>query len=491
MKVLVTNPPWPGAGYGSRSAVRWPHKRKDKHLEYPIYLAYVVAMLKEAGMDVKFLDGIIEELSIPEFAKEAAKILPRLIVLECSTPTINYDLQTTKALKEKIPDLFVLLIGSHPTYFHKDILQDNPAVDGICRGEFECTVRDVAVALSKRETLADIKGLSWRNGSDVVVNPDREYAPDLDEFPFPDRELVKTENYHTAQYGGKKGTFMVSSRGCPYACTFCLWPSTLVGKPFRPRTPKNVVDEMELLNERYGVDEVYFDDDTINLDMDRLKEICGLIKERNLKMKWITQCRVDFIDEELLYQMKSAGCDNIYFGVEGAQETIKIVKKGMTEEKVERAFKLCRKVGIRTQAFFILGMPGETIESMKKTVEFAKRLRPNNAQFAGAIPHPGTALYEECKKKGYLKANCWEDYAATNLIIETEDFTTADVEDMRIYAYKQFYFRPSFILETAARLKNLRELKRVARGTWSILSRVQWFQQPSNRSVRTALSTQV
>ena len=148
MKVLVTNPPWPGPGYGVRSDVRWPHKRKDKYIEYPLYLGYTVAVLKNTGMDVRFLDGIVDELSIDEFAGIAADINPDMAVIECSTPSIDYDLATARALKQRLPELFVLLVGSHPTFFHRQILEENPFVDGVCRGEFEYTVRDLAFALS-------------------------------------------------------------------------------------------------------------------------------------------------------------------------------------------------------------------------------------------------------------------------------------------------------------------------------------------------------
>ncbi len=478
MKVLVSNPPWPGEDYGARSAVRWPHKRKDKYLEYPVYLSYTVAILKSAGFEVDFLDGVIEELSISAFADKVFEKKPDLIVLECSTPSIDYDLETTREVKERMPNLFTLLVGSHPTLFHKEILENYPYVDGICRGGFDHLPVDLSHSLSSNKKLSSVDGLTWRKGSEIVVNKDRSLVEDLDTFPFPDRDTVKIDNYKSAQYGGDKGTFVVSSRGCPYGCTYCLWPNTLVGKKFRMRSPKNVVNEMEQLVEKYGVDEIYFDDDTINMDINRLIEVCKLIQERNIKVKWIAQARVDFVTEELIREMKKAGCDNIYFGVEsGSARMLKRLKKGITKEQARNAFSLAKKYKIKTQAFFLLGTPGETAESMKETIEFAIELDPDNAQFAGVVPHPGTSLYNECKEKGYLKANKWEDFAACNLIIETEDFKAADVEAMRQYAYKRFYFRPGFILKTAIRMKNSREIKRVWRGLKSVLNRI-FFYQP-------------
>ena len=213
MKVLVTNPPWPGEDYGARSAVRWPHKRKDKFLEYPIFLAYTVSVLKHSGFEVDFLDGIIEELSIEGFAEKVYHNRPDLIVMECSTPSIDYDLETSRAIKERLPNVFTLLVGSHPTVFHKEILENYPFVDGICRGEFDQLPADLAFQLSSNKDLSSVSGLSWRRKGEIVVNKDRPLIDDLDALPFPDRNIVRIENYRTAQYGGNKGTFMVSSRG--------------------------------------------------------------------------------------------------------------------------------------------------------------------------------------------------------------------------------------------------------------------------------------
>lgn len=476
MKVLVTNPPWPGEGYGARSAVRWPHRRKDKYLEYPVYLAYTVSILKNAGFKVDFLDGVIEELSVPAFADAVFNIGPDLFVMECSTPSMDYDLETARAVKERLPNTFILMIGSHPTVFHKEILESYSFVDGICRGEFDHLPADLASHLSAGKDLGSVKGLSWRRNSRIIINEDRPLTEDLDLLPFPDRDTVKVDNYRTAQYSGDRGTFMVSSRGCPYGCTYCLWPGTLVGKKVRMRSPENVVNEIQQLVDKYGVDNIYFDDDTINFDINRLIRICRLIQERKIKIKWIAQARVDRVSEDLVKEMKNSGCSIIYFGVEsGSAEMLKRIRKGINKEKAEMAFKLAKKYNIKTQAFFLLGIPGETIEKMKETVDFAIRLDPDNAQFAGVVPHPGTVLYEECKQKGYLRANKWEDFAACNLVIETEDFSVKDVEKMRQYAYKKFYFRPRFILKTMLRLKSLDEIKRVTRGLVTVINRVFFY----------------
>ncbi|TET73909.1 MAG: radical SAM protein, partial [Candidatus Aminicenantes bacterium] len=393
MKVLVTNPPWPGPGYGARSDVRWPHKRSDKFIEYPIYLAYVVAVLEKAGVEVEFIDAVVEEMSIPDFANAAAKIKPDMAVIECSTPSIEYDLSTAKGLKEKMSDVFVVLVGSHPTFFHREIMKENPQIDAICRGEFDLTVKDLAVTLSNGDKLDKVKGITYRDREGVQVNQDRPLIKNLDELPFPARHIVKGDNYRQGTFTGKNCTTVVSSRGCPYLCTYCLWPRTLYGSRFRARSAENVVAEVEQVVRDYQVDEIYFDDDSLALNRARILRICQLIKQKGIKVKWVPQCRVDSMDEEVLRAMKKAGCYYIRFGVEsGSQKMLDIMKKKTTLSQIRRAFELCRKVGIKTQAFFLFGVPGETLQTIAETIEFTKKLRPDSAQFAVVIPHPGTDL---------------------------------------------------------------------------------------------------
>jgi len=480
VKVLVTNPPWPGPGYGARSDVRWPHKRSDKFIEYPVYLAYVVAVLEKAGIEVEFIDAVVEEMSISDFADAAAKTNPDMVVIECSTPSIKYDLLTAKSLKERMSDVFTVLIGSHPTFFHREIMRDNPQVDAICKGEFDLIVRDLAVAFSNGHKLDKVKGITYRDGQGVQENEDRPLIKNVDELPFPARHIVKSEYYRQGTFTGKRCTTMVSSRGCPHRCTYCLWPKTLYGNRFRARSAENVVAEIEQVVKDFHIDEIYFDDDSLALNRARILRICQLINQKGIEVKWIPQCRVDSMDDEVVGAMKKAGCHYIRFGVEsGSQKMLDIMKKGTTLAQIERAFDLCRKVGIRTQAFFLLGIPGETSQTIRETIEFAKKLRPDSAQFAVVVPHPGTELYEICKSKGWLQYESWEDFSAGNCLIETEKLSRKDVERARIQAYREFYFRSSYIFATALRLRNLREVGSVFKSAYSIIDRMAFFKKQS------------
>jgi len=476
MKVLITNPPWPGEGFGARSDVRWPHKRSDKFIEYPIYLSYLVAIVRESGYQVSFLDAILEELSIEKFAERVKEIGPDIVVLECSTPSINFDLQSAAAIKKAFPSTRTVLIGSHPTVYHREIMAENPLVDAICRGEFDYTVRDLVRAQAEGKDWSGISGLTWRRDGEVQVNPDRPVIENLDEIPFPARDLVDSPNYRQGTFRGKHPTTVITSRGCPFHCIYCLWPSTLYGHNFRARSAENVVDELEECVNKYGVDEVYFDDDSMALDRERMLKICRLIVERGVKFEWISQCRVDSMDEEVLRAMKKAGCRYIRFGVEsGSPRMLKLMKKGITTEKAMEAFRLARKVGIRTQAFFLFGLPGETEETVRETIEFAKKIKPGSAQFAVAIPHPGTELFKTTTENGWIRYDNWEDFSSCLGMIETPEFPLEAAEQARVRAYKKFYFRPAYIIQTALSINSWSDLKSIISSAGSIFSRIGFF----------------
>ncbi len=494
MKVLVANPPWPGPGYGARSDVRWPHKRSDKYIEYPIYLSYTAAVVEEAGFDVAFVDAIMDELSIEEFAQRVRDHAPRLALVETSTPTIFFDLETAAAIKKAAPGTFVALLGSHVTYFDKEIVVENLAVDAVLRGEFEYTAADLARALQAGGDLAGVAGLTYRDaGGDVHANPDRPLFEPLDAMPFPARHIVKDDGYRAGIYSGGHPTAMVSSRGCPYRCTFCLWPDILYGHKFRARSAENVVNEIEEAVRVYGHDEIYFDDDTFTIDRQRVMDICRLILERGLEkeVEWIAQCRVDTVDREMLEAMKAANCGYILFGVEsGSPQMLKKMKKGITLDKIRHAFKLTKDVGIKTQAFFLFGMPGETQETIQESIDFAKEINASSTQFAVAIPHPGTALYEECKENGWLTSNNWADYTAEDCLIETPWLTAKEVEEARIRAYREYYYRPGFVISEALKIRRLADIKRLARGANSVRTRIGFFQQATEDPPKLAATTE-
>jgi radical SAM superfamily enzyme YgiQ (UPF0313 family) len=445
-----------------------------------------VAVIEEAGFDVSFIDAIMDELEIDEFAQRVQQLKPRLAIIETSTPSIDFDLQTAAATKELSPETFVTLIGSHVTFFDRVMIAEHPAVDAVVRGEFEYTAADLARALDNGGDLSQVNGLTYRDaGGDVRRNPDRVLFEPLDKMPFPARHNVKGDGYRAGIYSGGQPTAMISSRGCPYRCTFCLWPDVLYGHKFRARSAQNVVDEIEEAVRTFGHDEIYFDDDTFTIDRQRVMDICTLITERELEqeVEWIAQCRVDSVDREMLEAMKAANCGYILFGVEsGSPKMLKKMRKGITLDKVRAAFELTSEVGIKTQAFFLFGIPGETQETISETIEFAKEINASSTQFAVAIPHPGTALYQECRDNGWLTSENWADYTSESSLIETPWLSAKEVEEARIRAYREYYYRPRFIVGEALKVRRLADIKRLARGANSVRARIRFFGQASEEA---------
>lgn len=473
--VLVSNPPWPGEGYGVRSNSRWPHRRGDKILAYPIYLAYTAAVLEESGFRVHGIDAVQKELSIEGFAAEVKRINPGLVVLETSTPSIEHDLRTARAVKEAC-NATVLLVGPHASIYHQDILEENPAVDMIARGEFDYTVRDVTRALAGGEGLEGVLGISYRQDGGVKVNPDRPLIEDLDGLPYPARHIFLPQDYSQGWYA-ERTAMMISSRGCPSHCTYCLWPQVMYGHKFRYRSPKGVVDEMEYLAKEHGITSIDFDDDTFTMNKRRVQEICREILRRGLKVKWRCFARVNTVDRETLALMKEAGAYYIHYGVEsGDPEILERTKKNITLEGARNAIAWSKELGIKTHATFMFGLPGETSETIAKTIGLAKELDADTTQFSIAMPYPGTELFEEMKEKGYLRYKSWAEFDGCHgPVIETERFTKKDLERIVSRAYREYYLRPGMVLKKLRTIRSLGDLKLLVKGVRTVLTRILFY----------------
>jgi anaerobic magnesium-protoporphyrin IX monomethyl ester cyclase len=271
------------------------------------------------------------------------------------------------------------------------------------------------------------------------------WIKDLDSLPFPARHLLPMDKYTIL---GKKSTIgnIISSRGCPFYCTFCE-SSLLFGRMFRARSPKNVVDEMKQLINEYHPKTIEFSDDLFTLNMKRTETICDEIRRRGLDIPWACSSRVDTVSRSLLRKMKKAGCILIYYGVEsGSQRVLNLMRKHIKIEQIIKAIKWTKEVGIEILASFIIGFPGETREDMQKTIAFAKRLDVDYAQFSFATPYPGTELYQMAKEKGLLLTEDWSQYTAGKPVIAVDNSTKDDLTKLLKKAYQKFYLSPKLLL---------------------------------------------
>jgi radical SAM superfamily enzyme YgiQ (UPF0313 family) len=430
MKVLLANLPWisDGERVGLRAGSRWPHlKSKREQLPYypfPFFLAYAAAIAKAAGHEVHLKDCIAEEMGDTEFLRYMKEVKPDVVAFETSTPSINNDLAWAQKAKEQ--GATTVMVGPHVTGCPMDVLNDD-SVDYVIIYEYEYPLTDLLNALSSRQDVSNIKSLGYKRKGKGKVN-EKATIEDINAMPYPLRSALPMKKYIDPFCKHAPNAQMMSSRGCPYQCIYCLEPWVFYGaRSYRARSPKSVVDEMQHLVQEYGVKEIYFDDSSFSVDQERVLNICREIKDRNLKVYW--SCMADAkLKEETLRAMKDAGCIALKFGVESADPTIlKNIQKHINLDEVTTVVRLLKKIGIESHATYMFGLPGETKQTIKNTMDFAFKLGTDTAQFSIAIPYPGTKFYDMAKKEGWLKAKKWEDYAGQGAVIEYPELSGKEI----------------------------------------------------------------
>ena len=312
MHVLIINPPWPGKGFGTRSQNRIIKHRSDKFLQYPIFLAYSAAQLKQAGHQVSYVDSVIQELSMEETLSRVKQINPDVIFMETTTPSILADFESMKALKEATGAI-IIVGGPHATYFHKEVFEQCSAIDVVIKHEFDTKIAGV---IDNIKNLGSVEGITYRDGETIIDNKKGSVKSNLDDIPFPDRETIPWQWYLEAWYSKQPFMNFMSSRGCPYHCVFCLWPQSMYGHKQRFRSLDNVFEELNFMVKTYGVKEINIDDGTFTTNKKRVIEFCQRLRQENIKLVWTCNGRVDNIDDEMLAEMKASGCKMIRLGVE-------------------------------------------------------------------------------------------------------------------------------------------------------------------------------
>ncbi|MFA5992260.1 MAG: radical SAM protein [Candidatus Pacearchaeota archaeon] len=450
MKVLLANPPWnKGDRLGVRAGSRWSYtvKKTEKsqkipsYVPFPFYLAYATALLEKNKIDVLLIDAIAEGLSDEEFMKRVVEFKPDLFVIETSTGSIYQDLEYCREMKEQT-NAFSVLCGPHATVLNKEILGESEFVDFILLGEYEFILLNLVKAM-KGKNFSKVKGLVYRKSKKVIVNA-RAESFDINQLPWPARKFLPMKQYSDT-FGclASPSVQVITSRGCPFNCIFCLWPKIMYGgKNYRIRNPKDVIDEVEFLIKEYGFRSFYFDDDTFNIGKERIHKLCEEIKSRVIlkNVKWGAMCRADTCDREMLEDMKNAGMIAIKFGVETADpEVMKKIGKDLDLKKLEETIKICRELEISVHLTFAFGLPGETKESLKKTMEYPIKLGVDSAQFSIVTPFPGTDYFNELEKENRIITKDWSKYdGADSAVFRTENLTQKDLEDALKMANKKW-----------------------------------------------------
>jgi len=439
-----------------------------KYPQPPLGLASLAAVLEKNNYQVEILDANALQLSENEVVKKADS--DDIIGITAMTPTINSTIRIAKGIKQNNPNSTIILGGPHATILPEEILNNVPAIDIIVRGEGEETIVELCNALENNNSIENIPGISYRNDSTIKNTPSRPPIMNLDSLSFLAYHLLPLDKYRLHPPYGREYPFMamLTSRGCPYNCIFCS--KSVFGSTYRGQSPERIVDEIVYLKERFGIKEIAFYDDVFTLKPKRTMKLVKELKERNLDIPWTCEARVNLVTEELLKEMKKAGCYMIAYGIEsGNQMILNNLRKKITIEQVRYAIEATRKAGIQSVGYFMLGSPGETPETIRQTIDFAKSLDIDFAQFSMTAPFPGTDLYDLYLNSGN-KNTKWDDFIYASLksssapVFETKALPKGDLREWNAKAYREFYLRLSYIWKRLIGMRSIGDLKTNMKG---------------------------
>ena len=457
MKVLVLNPPF--LKRYSRPQ-RSPAVTKSGTLYFPIWLASCAGVLEQSGFDVTLLDAPARDLDETKVLKECIRLRPKLIVVDTSTPSAESDINFCKKIKDILPESFIVLVGTHVSALPEKSLVINEGPDAVARGEYDFTIRDLALllaglngsALGERD-LRSVRGLSFKLFGRVVHNEDRPFIKNLDQLPWVSRiykKHLKMEDYFNANALYPMVTLM-TGRGCPFRCSFCLYPQTLTGRTYRFRTVEDVVNEIEyIVKEMPGTRSIFFEDDTLTAKKKRCVELCDAIIRQGIEVSWTANSRVE-VELETMLKMKASGCRELCVGFESGNDRIlEAMRKGTTRARMVQFMRDARRAGILVHGCFIIGFPGETLEDIRRTIEFAIELEPDTVQFYPIMVYPGTEAYEEYSQRGWLTAKSYRDWLTEdglhNCVVRNENFSSVELVRLCDDARRKFYLRTGYIV---------------------------------------------
>ncbi|MFH0801964.1 MAG: cobalamin-dependent protein [bacterium] len=447
MKILFLNP---GGGY--------------RHEYPPLGLLYVASSMRKAAHEVAFFDeggtppkGVTLNGLVSEFK-------PRMIAVSLYTSNVLEAFRGIAILKKQNPEILVVVGGPHATVFPERTLAECMDIDYAVVGEGEITLRELIAAVKSQVSLADVQGICWRNGDGIRLNKPREFIKDLDTIPVPAYDLIQSYTYpYDSVKVGKRVATMMTSRGCPFECTFCA-AKAVWGRSYRRRSPQNVAEEIKCLRDRFGYDDIYFMDDLFTANRPWLEEFYMEMKSQGISLPWKCLGRVDLLRAEDYKKMSENRCYAVQFGVEsGDSDVLKDINKGITLGQAVYAFDAARAARLNTYAFFILGHRKDTQQTIAKTIRFARRLMPDFVSFFNLVPFPGTKLHQELPEE--FKYN-WERLVYTNwhadkLPIPLGSVAPSDLMAFEQQAYLEIYPTLGYFMKNILFSKAVKKLIRL------------------------------
>lgn len=457
MKVMLANIPWYDEKkpelWGVRAGSRWPHFQKrsaasllPRYIPFPFFLAIAASSIKEHGHEVFLLDGVAEDMQLEDFHTKLADFGPDVFFAETSTPSFFYDMDILQKIKAEFSAMKIIVGGSHSARNAADWMKFNMSPDYWLAGEYENSLSLLidSLASGDLEKQSLVPGLIKCGDN---YNPAMPLASvkDVNALPAPLFEQLPVRNYSDPVCGlPTPNAQSWLSRGCPFHCTFCVWPQLIYGgRDYRRRDIDSALDEVELLLKNYSCESFYFDDDTANIGAERMGELAEKIIRRGLhKYPWGMMARADCMTPGVIKALASAGLYSIKYGVESiSQKLLNACEKGTDLEKLRKTIELTQKAGVKIHLTFTFGLPGETRQTIMETMRFAIETAPESAQFSVCVPFPGTKFYDDCVKNKWLVTDDWgqflgsgDDFVLQTPELPADDFRAAYSDAMKMWS---------------------------------------------------------
>ena len=439
--VLFVNPPSPDGCIYIRDINRSGRRSRERTIWPQTSLAYLAAVAKRAGYVVDILDCIADEMSWEQYLSYIKENKPKWIVVQAISSTFTNDMYATYiGVRYNIK---TVVVGPHVTALPVETMKCFPSCDFGIVGEAEETLEELLKVVDGAGELEQIKNLVYRSHGEIIVNEERPFIKDLDSLPTPLHELLPVDKYQLP-YVGKRYTFVLHSRGCPNSCYFCRQNIMWKSQP-RLRSPENIYTELEYLD-KLGIHNIMFHADTFTQDRNNVMGICRKIISNKLKIRWICNGRTDLVDREMLELMKEAGCWMINYGIEsGDQDILTRCNKGenATVDAARKAVMMTKAAGIKVWGYFIIGLPGETKDTIRETSRFARSLPLDMVNFAVGAPYPGTEFYKQAVENGWLESNEWEDFDQNySAIVSYPQLSSKEIMHAIRNCYIEWFIRP-------------------------------------------------
>ncbi|ABQ27135.1 hopanoid biosynthesis associated radical SAM protein HpnJ [Geotalea uraniireducens] len=444
MKPLFLNPPT-FEDFDGGAGARYQASREVTSFWYPTWLCYPAGMIEGS----RVVDAPVQRLTLEECLKIALDY--DMVVMYTSTPTLAIDVETARRIKAQKPATITVLTGPHVSILPEESLRfADGAVDIVCRGEFDYSTKE----LCEGKAWDTVDGISFLKDGKAVHTPDRPPIQDLDALPFASQVYMRDlpVNEYIIPHFKHPYISIYSSRGCPSKCIYCLWPQTFSGRTMRVRSAENVYQEVKWIVDNIpGVKEISFDDDTFTANREHARAVAEKIKP--LGISWTINARAN-CDYETLRIMREAGLRHVVVGFEsGNEQILKNIKKGVTKAQAIEFVRNCKKLGLSVHGAFIMGLPGETRETIRETIEYAKFLDLNSIQVSLASPYPGTEFYDLCKQEGWITSDTFLDETGHQAcVINYPHLSNKEIFDAVELFYDKFYFRPKYILRSIGRM---------------------------------------